>query len=284
MNDADGSWSATTTAPTPAEVRQTYDEFTDTYAQIWGDNLHVGYWEDPGADIAVAEATERLTTELMARLRCGEADRVLDVGCGIGKPAFRLARELRVTVVGISISRPQVRRAAAAARAAGLADRVTFQCADMNDLPFPDRSFDAVWAMESLHHVPDRGHALGEIARVLRPGGSVAIADFVLTGPVTGVDRELVEAFCKAGGVLTLTEVGDYEADLRRSGLDRVESKDIGEQTRPTMAKHAELFRAARDQLEPRMGPVALDEMITLNQRLAALPQAGYVLLSARRR
>nr|AHE14806.1 RebM-like D-glucose O-methyltransferase [uncultured bacterium] len=270
-------------ASTPDEVRKNYDAFTDIYARIWGENLHAGYWEDSQADIPVVEATERLTSELMARLHCAPGDRVLDVGCGIGNPALRLAAERKVEVVGISISRRQIERANATAQAEGLADRVTFQYADAMNLPFPDGSFDAVWAMESLHHMPDRPHALDEIARVLRSGGSLAIADFALAGPVTGEKKDLIEAFRAAGGVLALTEIGDYETDVRRAGLDIVESVDISEKTRPTMIRHAEAFRAARKQLPPHLGTVALDEMIRLNERLHDLPEAGYVILSARR-
>ncbi|MGH3787672.1 MAG: methyltransferase domain-containing protein [Pseudonocardiaceae bacterium] len=270
-------------APTPDEVRETYDAFTDIYARVWGENLHAGYWEDPQADISVVEATERLTGELLARLHCAPGDRVLDVGCGIGKPALRLAGERKVEMVGISISRPQIERANTAARAEGLAKRVTFQYADAMNLPFPDGSFDAVWALESLHHMPDRLQALDEIARVLRSGGSLAIADFALAGPVAGEKKNLIEVFRAAGGLLTLTEIGDYETDVRRAGLEIVDSVDVSEQVRPTMIKHAEVFRAAREQLPPHLGTVALDEMIKLNERLYDLPEAGYVILSARR-
>ncbi|MGH3374140.1 MAG: SAM-dependent methyltransferase, partial [Actinoallomurus sp.] len=57
----------------------------------WGDNFHFGYWDGPSDTSSVAEATDRFTDLLVERLRVGVGDRVLDVGCGIGRPALRLA-------------------------------------------------------------------------------------------------------------------------------------------------------------------------------------------------
>ncbi|WP_269800589.1 SAM-dependent methyltransferase [Carbonactinospora thermoautotrophica] len=264
-------------------MQETYDEFTDMYVQVWDENLHVGYWDESSGETSVAEATERLTDELIARLHCAPGGRVLDVGCGIGKPAMRLAQALQVEVVGISISRPQVDRANAAAYAAGLADRVSFQHADAMALPFPDASFDAVWAMESLHHMPDRPRALREIARVLRPGGCLALADFVLHRPARGGRKAVVDAFREMGGVLSLTTIDEYEAELRQVGFEAVAATDVSEQTRPSMTKHAEAFRARREELAPYLGTEVLDQIITLNEQLGMTPEIGYVLVSAHR-
>nr|AAN01212.1 methyltransferase [Lentzea aerocolonigenes]BAC15754.1 RebM [Lentzea aerocolonigenes]CAC93718.1 putative methyltransferase [Lentzea aerocolonigenes] len=270
-------------APTPEEVRQMYDDFTDPFARIWGENLHFGYWEDAGADVSVDDATDRLTDEMIALLDVRSGDRVLDVGCGIGKPAVRLATARDVRVTGISISRPQVNQANARATAAGLANRVTFSYADAMDLPFEDASFDAVWALESLHHMPDRGRALREMARVLRPGGTVAIADFVLLAPVEGAKKEAVDAFRAGGGVLSLGGIDEYESDVRQAELVVTSTVDISAQARPSLVKTAEAFENARSQVEPFMGAEGLDRMIATFRGLAEVPEAGYVLIGARK-
>ncbi|PRW64252.1 SAM-dependent methyltransferase [Actinopolyspora mortivallis] len=263
-------------------VRRMYDDHTDLFARIWGENLHFGYWGSGVADTSVAEATDRMTDELLTRLPCSPQEHVLDVGCGVGLPALRLARSRRVRVTGVSISVPQVSRARANAEESGLSDDVTFRYGDAMELPFADDTFDAAWALESLHHTSDRTRALREIGRVVRPGGALAVADFVLTGPVYGRERDTVEAFRAGGGVRSLGTIEDYVDDLRRAGLDVVETLDVSIQARPSLTRHAEFFRNERHRLVPHMGEREVDRMIRTLERLGDMPQAGYVLLSAR--
>jgi ubiquinone/menaquinone biosynthesis C-methylase UbiE len=70
------------------------------------------------------------------------------------------------------------------AEAEGVADRVEVKTGDMRDLPFPDGSIDVVGASLSIHNIPakqGRAQAMREIARVLKPGGRVALLDFQFT-------------------------------------------------------------------------------------------------------
>ncbi|NYH77280.1 27-O-demethylrifamycin SV methyltransferase [Actinopolyspora biskrensis] len=258
-----------------------YDDHTDPFARVWGANLHFGYWESGVADAPIAEATERMTDELLARMSCSPGEHVLDVGCGVGVPALRLARTRHVRVTGISTSAPQVAQASARAEEAGLSDEVVFHCGDAMELDFTDDAFDAAWALESLHHMSDRVRALRELRRVVRPGGSLAVADFILTGPVHGPDRHTVEAFREGGGAHSLGTIEDYVADLRQAGLDVIEALDVSTQARPSLTKHAEVFRDERHRLVPTMGEREVDRMIRTLERLDEMPQAGYVLLSA---
>jgi ubiquinone/menaquinone biosynthesis C-methylase UbiE len=107
-------------------------------------------------------------------------ERVLDVGCGTGTLAL-LARP-RVgasgTVDGIDASPEMVERAARKAQRRGVP--VNFRLAAVEALPFPDRSFDVAFSTLMFHHLPRplRRACVRELARVLRPGGRVLIADF----------------------------------------------------------------------------------------------------------
>jgi SAM-dependent methyltransferase len=101
-----------------------------------------------------------------------EPRRVLEVGGGQGFFAERLARELGADVVGIDVSERMVELQ----RSRG----IEAQVGDVQSLPFPDASFDAVSAQYMLYHVPDLTRGLSELARVLRPGGRlVAITNAV---------------------------------------------------------------------------------------------------------
>jgi ubiquinone/menaquinone biosynthesis C-methylase UbiE len=106
---------------------------------------------------------EQFLEELASRLR--EGARILDLGCGAGRVARRLAG--RFEVVGVDISEEQLRLARPNAPAA------TFVHGDFTQLDFPDGSFDAVTALYSIVHVPREETAglLEAIARWLKPGG-----------------------------------------------------------------------------------------------------------------
>lgn len=94
--------------------------------------------------------------------------RVLEVGCGPGGLAERLARELRVELAALDLSPRMVELT----RARG----VDARAGDVQALPFPDGSFDCAVAAFVLYHVPDLERSVAELARVLRPGGRLVAA------------------------------------------------------------------------------------------------------------
>jgi SAM-dependent methyltransferase len=112
---------------------------------------------------------------------------VLDVGCGRGLVLIGAARRLTTgKAVGVDIwqradlsgNRPEA--TLENARRAGVLERVEVQDGDARQLPFPDAAFDVVVSSLALHNIPsrpDREQAVREIARVLKPGGHVALLD-----------------------------------------------------------------------------------------------------------
>lgn len=107
---------------------------------------------------------------LYNRVGLVRADRVLDVGCGTGAVTLDIAESTRGHVVGIDIDDAKLEEAR---RLLEVAPNLEFQTADVQDLPFPDGSFDLVTLNIVLVYVPDKQLAVKEMARVLRPGGHV---------------------------------------------------------------------------------------------------------------
>lgn len=101
--------------------------------------------------------------------------RALDVGCGGGNTACLIVEQYGSHVQGVDISSVMIDKAKERARRRGLDDKVEFRVADAFELPFEDDSFDVVLVESVLTPLPgDKGKALGEMVRVVRPGGRIA--------------------------------------------------------------------------------------------------------------
>lgn len=150
-----------------------YDDCYWDYRTAWFDNenlaLHYGYWD-------LHTKTHRQALLNKNRVVCemagiGPEQHVLDAGCGIGGSAIWLAKNVGCRVTGITVSVQQVRHARRHAQRHGVAERVDFQVADFCRTPFPDASFDVVWAIESSCYAVDKRDFFREAYRLLRKGG-----------------------------------------------------------------------------------------------------------------
>jgi ubiquinone/menaquinone biosynthesis C-methylase UbiE len=103
--------------------------------------------------------------------------RVLDAGCGTGHTGLAFAR-LAAEVVAVDLTEAMLDQGRQLAAERGLAN-ITFQHGDVEQLPFPDASFDIVASRYSAHHYPHPQVALREFARVLRPGGAFLLVDVI---------------------------------------------------------------------------------------------------------
>lgn len=105
-----------------------------------------------------------------------DGDRVLDVACGTGIVARRAAERVgeRGTVVGLDLNEGML--AVAEQAAAEVRPPIVWRRGDAADLPFPDGSFDVVFCQQALQYFPDPVEALGEIRRVLAPGGRAILS------------------------------------------------------------------------------------------------------------
>jgi ubiquinone/menaquinone biosynthesis C-methylase UbiE len=111
-------------------------------------------------------------------LRVGPGQTFVDLGCGHGGPGLWVARETGASVVGIDLSRPAIAAAAQRAEEFGVADRARFAVADLTATGLPDAAFDGAMSVDVLWSVPDKAAALGEIARILKPGTRFAFTNW----------------------------------------------------------------------------------------------------------
>jgi SAM-dependent methyltransferase len=110
------------------------------------------------------------------------ADRVLDVGGGIGGPARQLAHRYGCQVTVLDLTEEYCAVGERLTAWTHLEDKVSFVCANALAMPFPDGSFDVVWTQHASMNIADKAGLYGEMARVVRVGGRLAFFD-VLAGP-----------------------------------------------------------------------------------------------------
>lgn len=171
--------------------------------------------------------------------------RIIELGCG----AAHLARSLLTRYPGCTVTALEVDARQHAKNLARPQDRLTFVAAGAQAIPAPDAVFDLALMLKSLHHVPQplMATALGEAARVLRPGGHLYVSEPVYAGPF----NELIRLFNDEGTVRAAAQSA-LDAALRGEAWEQVAERrfempvhfrdfDEFEQRmmRPTFADHA---------------------------------------------
>ncbi len=117
----------------------------------------------------------KATLELGRRAGLSAAMLVLDIGCGVGGPARTLAEHFGCRVVGVDLAASYVEAATALTRRVGLSERAQFRYGDALDLPFSASFFDAAVMIHLSMNIADKAGLLREAARVLKPGGRLAV-------------------------------------------------------------------------------------------------------------
>jgi len=167
--------------------------------------------------------------KLAEMVRASKADRVIDVACGPGTLALRFAPQVR-WACGVDLTPAILQRAKQTAAAEGLANLV-FTIGDAHRLPFADNSLDIAITSYALHHMPDAPRVIAEMARVVRPGGRVGVADIrVEEDSAVAELNNRIERIRDASHTRTMSR-SEYERAFRAAGL-RVTGQQIHENAR----------------------------------------------------
>lgn len=257
------------TDPDTRSVARHYDELDPFYRALWGEHLHHGFWRT-GRESARTAAVA-LVEEVARRADIRGGSRVCDVGCGYGAPARLLAaggaRVTALTVSPAQFRHAQLRNAhlhQAEFRHAGhrqaehrrgrlrhapgvhdewVHDRglgPRFLLRDWLRNGLESQVFDAVIAIESLAHMPDKGAALAEAFRVLRPGGRlVACLWLSAPDPAPWQVRHLLRPICEQGRLAGLPEAGEYRRWAEAAGFREVAMEDVTDRVARTWAVSA---------------------------------------------
>jgi len=204
-----------------------YDVATEFYEWGWGTSFH---FADRWAGETFQQSIIRHEYYLAGRLGVQKGATILDCGCGIGGPARNIARFTGANVKAITLNQFQVDRGNAISTREGLRDQVELIQGDFMKLPFPDASFDAVYAIESTCHAPDRNGVYSEILRVLKPGGIFACYEWCLTDKfdAKNAQHQKIKRDIEVGdGLPDLVHTSVCTEALKSVGFEVVEARDV---------------------------------------------------------
>ena len=200
---------------------------------VWGE----GYMA-PGGEGNVIKIADGLDMQ---------GKRVLDIGCGIGGPAFLLARTFGANVVGTDLEAPLIERAKQRAKELGLEAQTEFQVVEAGPLSFPDESFDFVVSSGAFTQISNKIEIFKEVLRVLRSGGVFSCYDWMKSD---GDFSEDMKYWFKLEGLTyALATPEDHFEMLREAGFVDI---SIAERSEWYRKRVKEEYERLRDELYSR--------------------------------
>jgi tocopherol O-methyltransferase len=202
------------------KIREHYDVVSPYYQSLWGEHLHHGYW------ITGKETKEKAQDQLIdyvaSAANLASECSVLDVGCGYGGTSIYLAEHYKADATGITISPVQVEMANEAARKARV--KANFLCMDAEAMEF-NRSFDVIWSTESISHYPNNEKFFSSAAKLLKPGGTMAVTDWFKKENLTPREHKKRLEPIERGMFVELHTMDAYSSLMTKNGLQVIKTE-----------------------------------------------------------
>ncbi|KAJ5116745.1 Sterol 24-C-methyltransferase [Penicillium angulare] len=210
-------------------TRHYYNLATDFYEYGWGSSFHFcrfAYGEPFRQAIARHEHYLAMQTGIK------EGMKVLDVGCGVGGPAREIVKFTGAHVTGLNNNDYQIDRATHYAHKQGLSDKMAFVKGDFMQMKFPDNSFDAVYAIEATVHAPELVGVYSEIFRVLKPGGTFGVYEWLMTDEYNNDDaehRRIRLGIEQGDGISNMVRISEGVQAVKDAGFELLHHEDLAQ-------------------------------------------------------
>ncbi len=200
-----------------ASIRNHYQLGTLFYRLLWGPHIHHGLWNgNESAYVAQCQLTDTLAD--LAGVSRG--DKIVDIGCGMGGSAIRLAKLRGCDVTGVTLSPVQKRWASMSSTFNRVGKLTRFLAADAEKVFFPTASFDVVWSVECTEHLFDKPEFFRRAIDWLRPGGRIAVCVwFEGEDTSTSDHRQQCEDVCARFVCPSLATRADYAGWMTAHGM-----------------------------------------------------------------
>ncbi|SRR5712691_1485506 len=275
-----------TPAYTERDVEHFFDQTLQNYLGFWDSDgvLHTGYFSDTDTDTDYRAAAERTSAVLAADAGIDSSSYVLDVGCGCGNFLTYLAERFNCGGEGLDLSEERIKFAQRRLAGDDRRLRIGFRHGSATQLPYETGTFSHVVSQDALFLVPDKPRSHVEMYRVLKPGGVVALSDFLQpTQTISERAREHVYDRVRWSGGYSLTE---YRAALEAAGFEIIAARDLDRHIRRT---YEVLGGTASQRAETTADSAAREWMLAFAKSCAEIETAidhgefGWGMITARK-
>ncbi|KAK2601286.1 hypothetical protein N8I77_010749 [Diaporthe amygdali] len=214
-------------------TRHYYNLATDIYEFGWGQSFHFCRFS---VGEPFYQAIARHEHYLAHQIGIQEGMQVLDVGCGVGGPAREIAKFTGANITGLNNNDYQIDRAIHYAEKEKLANQLTYVKGDFMQMPFPDNTFDAVYAIEATVHAPKLEGVYSEIFRVLKPGGVFGVYEWLMTDDYDNDNaehRKIRLAIELGNGISNMVPIQEGLDAMKASGFDLLKNEDLAQRPDP---------------------------------------------------
>ncbi|XVE76751.1 hypothetical protein DITRI_Ditri13aG0006200 [Diplodiscus trichospermus] len=208
-------------------VKKFYDLITSFYEFGWGESFHFApRWNGE----SFRESIKRHEHFLALQLGLKPGQKVLDVGCGVGGPLREIARFSYASITGLNNHDYQITRGKELNRIAGVDKTCTIVKGDFMKMPFPENTFDAIYAIQATCHAPDAYGCYKEIYRVLNAGQCFAAYEWCMTDSFdpNNQEHQKIKAEIEIGnGLPDIRSTGQCLEALKQAGFEVIWEKNL---------------------------------------------------------
>jgi sarcosine/dimethylglycine N-methyltransferase len=183
--------------------------------------------------------------------------RVLDVCCGLGGPARRIAQRIGCKVTGLDLTQSRIDSAKRLTERVGLSHLVEFVQGDATRMPLPSERFDRAYGQEAWIHIADKAALLGECRRVLKPGGILAFSDIIAREPLTEAEATQMAEEMQFPVIVSAQR---YLDELGPAGFAVDRHEDLSLAWKEILVARLEMYRSLRDTTVQRFGQAHFDK------------------------